>query len=385
VGAEITFAVVLLVGAGLMVRGFRAQVDTGARLDPSTLLTMRLALAGDTYREPHQVYGFYRDALSRIGAVPGVRSAAAVTALPYSGRSESSPFTIEGRAVEPANVPRAMYQAASPSYFEAARIPLRAGRLLGEGDGPEAPRVAVVSERLASRWWPNESPVGKHIRVGGADSKGPWLTVVGVVGDITHSPYDREPRPAFYVPYQQSPPLSMNLAVRTEGDPLSLARGVMAAIHEVDHEQPVTDVRTMETAIYNSAIGLNFMAALMGVFGLLALCLSAVGVYGVMAHLVSEQTREIGIRIALGARWQNVFLFVFRRGLVPVAAGLLIGLPLAWGFSRFLASVIYGVTATDPVTFVGVPAALLAAGLLAIILPARRAMKIDPVHALRGS
>jgi putative ABC transport system permease protein len=382
VASEITLAVVLLVGAGLMVRGFRAQVDNGARIEPTTLLGLRLAITGDKYQEPHQVAGYYREVLNRISALPGVRSAAAVTALPYSGHLNSEVFTIEGRVVEPDSKPRGMYQVASPSYFETLYVPLRDGRLLTEGDGRDAPKVVLISERLAARWWQNESPLGKHIRIGGADSQSPWLTIVGVVGDMTHSAYDKEPRAAFYVPYQQSPALRMDIAVRT-GNPMLAAQSITAAIRDLDREQPITDVRTMETSIYNSAIGLNYMAALMGVFGLLALGLAAIGVYGVMAHLVSAQTREIGIRIALGAQPQNVLAWVFRRGMLPIVGGLAVGLVLAWGFSRLLASVIYGVTANDAATFVGVPVALIAAAVLAIYIPARRATKIDPIVALR--
>jgi putative ABC transport system permease protein len=384
VAVEITLAVVLLVGAGLMVRGFRAQVDNGAKLEPASLLTMRLALSEDKYREPHQVAAFYRDVLKRVETVPGVRAAAAVSLLPYTGRPESAIFTIEKRPAEPGNVPRAMYQAASPSYFANLHIPLLGGRLLNEGDGPDAPKVALVSERLAAQWWGSESPVGQRIRSGDAESPGQWFTVVGVVGDILHSPYDRQPRPAIYVPFQQSPALRMDLALRAEGDPLLLAPAITAAIHEVDEELLVTDIRTMEKAIHNQAIGLNYMAALMGVFGLLALGLSAIGVYGVMAHLVSEQGREIGIRIALGARRSNIIALILRRAMLPILVGLAIGLPLAWAFSRLLASSIYGVTSDDAATFLGVPAALVAAALVATLSPARRATKIDPIVALRS-
>jgi putative ABC transport system permease protein len=241
----------------------------------------------------------------------------------------------------------------------------------------------LVSERLAKTWWKNDSPIGKHIHVGGEESQNPWLTVVGVVGNMIHSPYDKEPRAALYIPYQQTNALRMDLVVRTNGDPLALAPSIMGAIREVDHEQPITEVRSMEKSIYNSAIGLNYMAALMGAFGLLALALSAVGVYGVMAHLVTAQTREIGIRIALGARRLNVLAWMARRGLLPVLGGLFLGLVIAWGFSQLLASVIYGVPPHDITTFIGVPLALVGAAMLAIYIPARRAMNIDPIVALR--
>jgi putative ABC transport system permease protein len=383
VTAEIIFAVVLLVGAGLMVRGFRAQVDSGARLEPATLLTMRLAMTDHQSREPHQIANFYREVLDRISGLPGINSIAAVTALPYSGHSDSGVFTIEGRQREPNNLPRSMRQVVSPSYFDTLHIPLQDGRLLLSSDGPDAPKVALISERLAARWWQGQSPLGQHIQVGEPDPKSPWYTIVGVVGDLMHSPYDREPRPAIYLSYQQAPTPWMDISVRTAGDPMLMVPQITSAIHQVDPEQPVTDIRSMEQAIRNSAIGLNYMAVLMGVFGLLALALSALGVYGVMAYLVSEQTREIGIRMALGAQRQNVLSLILRRGLRPVAAGLILGLPLAWGFSHLLASVIYGVAANDIATFVGVPSSLILAALLAVYFPAWRATKIDPIVALR--
>jgi putative ABC transport system permease protein len=383
VASEVALAVVLLVGAGLMVRGFRKLVESGERLEPATLLTMRLALTDNKYHEPHQRIAYYRDVLDRIRVLPGVRSAAAVFALPYSDHSNGRAFTIEGRPAEPDQLPNGMYQATTPDYFDLVHIPLVAGRRLTESDGADAPKVAVISQRMAERWWKNESPVGKHIRLGGLDSKAPWLTIVGVVGDIMHNPYDREPRRTIYVPFPQAPQLWMDIGVRTAGDPLALAPAISAAIRTVDREQPITDLRTMARSIHNRAIGLNYMAVLMGVFGVLALCLSAIGVYGVMAYMVSEQTHEIGIRMALGAKRQSVLAMVFRKGMLTICAGLIVGLPIAWGFARLMASLIFGVTANDPVTFVAIPLALIAAATLAIYVPARRATKIDPIVALR--
>jgi putative ABC transport system permease protein len=276
-----------------------------------------------------------------------------------------------------------MYQVTTPAYFDLVHIPLVAGRLLTDGDGADAPKVALVSQRMVERWWKNESPIGQHIRMGGLDSKSPWVTIVGVVGDILGNPYDREPRRTVYVPFSQTPQLWMDIGVRTAGDPLALAPGVRAAVRAVDREQPITDLQTMEKAIHNRAIGLNYMAVLMGVFGVLALCLSAIGVYGVMAYMVSQQTREIGIRMALGAERQNVLAMIFRSGMITIGAGLMVGLPIAWGFARLMASLIFGVTANDSATFISIPLALIAAASLAIYIPARRATKIDPIVSLR--
>ena len=271
VASEVALAVVLLVGAGLMVRGFRKLVENGERLEPATLLTMRLALTDNKYHEPHQRIAFYRDVLDGIRVLPGVRTAAAVTALPYSDHSNGRIFTIEGRPAEPDQLPNGMYQVTTPGYFDIAHIPLVAGRLLTETDGADAPKVALISQRMAQRWWKNESPVGQHIRLGGPRFQSPWLTIVGVVGDIMHNPYDREPRRTIYVPFPQAPQLWMDIGVRTAGDPLALAPAISAAVRAVDREQPITDLQTMERAIHNRAIGLNYMAVLMGVFGLLAL------------------------------------------------------------------------------------------------------------------
>ena len=383
VGAEVALAVVLLVGAGLMVRGFRTLVENGARVQPATLLTMHLAITDNKYHEPHQRVAFYRDVLGRVRALPGVRTAAAVTALPYAGHSDGESFTIEGRPAERDQLPHGMYQVTTPEYFDLVRVPLVAGRLLSGSDGADAPKVALVSRRMAERWWKNQSPIGQHIRIGGLDSKSPWLTIVGVVGDIPHNPYDREPRRTIYVPFVQAPELSMDIGVRTAGDPLALGPAVRAAVRAVDREQPITGLQSMEKAIHNRAIGLNYMAVLMGIFGLLALILSAIGVYGVMAYMVSEQTHEIGIRMALGAERPNVLAMIFRRGMVTVVSGLAVGLPIAWGFARLMASLIFGVTANDAATFVSIPLALLVAASLAIFIPARRATRIDPIVALR--
>jgi putative ABC transport system permease protein len=277
-----------------------------------------------------------------------------------------------------------MYQSVSPKFFATLHVPLRAGRLLNDGDSPEAQPVVVVNERFAQTYWKNQSPLGRRFKLGMADSKAPWLTVVGVVANIPHNPYDRDFRRMMFVPYRQAPQLWMDLGVRTVGDPLRTATAVLSAIRSVDPEVPASDVRTLERSIYNSAIGLNYVAAMMGIFGVLALALAAVGVYGVMAYMVSEQTHEIGIRMALGSPRGMVLAMVFRRGLITALLGLAAGIPVAyWLATELVASLIYGVPATDPVTFVGIPLTLIATAALAIYIPARRAMRIDPIVALR--
>ncbi len=260
---------------------------------------------------------------------------------------------------------------------------MRRGRFLGTGDGPDTLRAGVISERMAQLWWPHESPIGKRLKFGAPDSKQQWITVVGIVGDTTHDVFDRNPRSVLYVPMSQYPRLWMDIAVRTAGDPLRLAPAVTAAIRAVDPEQPISSMATLETWMHEQSVGLNYMAVLMGIFGVLALVLSSVGVYGVMAYVVSEQTPEIGIRMALGAARSSVLAMVFRRGMVTAVAGLVVGMAMAVGFAHLIASMVYGVSESDPATFIGIPIALLAAAALAIYIPARRAMKIDPIVALR--
>jgi putative ABC transport system permease protein len=383
VGGEIALAVVLLVGASLMFHGFHNLLATGDRLEPATLLTLRLGLTEAKYQEPHQIAGFYRDVLQRLNALPGVRSAAAVTSMPNSNHSSGRFFTIEGRQTDPSDQPSAMYQVTSAGYFTTVHAPLRAGRFLNDTDGADAPRVVLVSDRAVKQYWHGKSPVGERIKLGLADSKQSWMTIVGVVGDVVHNASDRQPRRAIYVPYQQAPALWMDLGLRTAGDPMLVAPNVTAAIRAIDPEQPIAEMRTMEKAIQDNQIGLQYVEIFMGVFGILALVLSAIGVYGVMAYMVSDQTHDIGLRMALGAPRSNVLGTIFRRGMLTAIAGLAVGLPAAYWLALGTQSLIYGVTANDPATFVGIPLVLLAATSAAILVPARRAMRIDPIVALR--
>jgi putative ABC transport system permease protein len=383
VAAEMALAVVLLAGGSLMVRGFQTLVNRSTSMEPATFLSMRLAITETRYPKDHQVAEFYRRVLERVNALPGVRAAVAVASLPYSGHSKGRYFVMEGRPVDIADRPVAMYQPASPHFFEALHVPLIAGRVLSDRDGADTLKVAVVSQKLANHYFPGQSPIGKRIKLGLDDSKSPWLTIVGVCGDLVHDVYDRGPRATLYVSYQQFPSRSMDFGVRAAGDPMRLVPAVTAAIRAVDPEEPLTEVHTLETAMRQQATGLNYMAVLMGIFGILALALSSIGIYGVMAYMVSEQTREIGIRMALGSPRGEVLGRIFRRGMLTAFAGLAVGLPAAYGFARLLSALVYGVAPTDATTFLGIPLALALAAALAIYVPARRATKIDPIVALR--
>jgi putative ABC transport system permease protein len=322
--------------------------------------------------------------VDRVDALPGVQSATVATAMPYSNHSEGRTITIEGVPVENGDQPWAIYQAVSPKFFAVLRVPLRSGRLLNDSDAAGALPVAVVDERFARKQWKGQSAIGRRFKLGMPDSKSPWLTLAGVVGDMPYSPFERETRPMVFLPQSQAPQLWMDLGVRTAGDPLRVAPAILSAIRSVDPEVPVTGVGTLEKAIGNNAIALRYVAAMMSVFGALAWVLAAIGVYGAMAYLVSEQTHEIGIRLAVGAPRASVLAMVFRRGLVTALIGLAAGIPVAyWLATKLVASLIYGVDAGDPATFVGIPLTLMATAMLAIYIPARRAMRIDPIVALR--
>jgi putative ABC transport system permease protein len=380
VGGEVALAVVLVVGAGLMVRGFQTLVSNTTSVQPATMLTLQLTLSENKYGSDRQVAGFYRQVLDGIAALPGVRSAVAVTALPYSRHGGAVPVTIEGRQPEPGKQPTAQVQRVTAGYFQNLRVPLRAGRLPADGDGPAAPRIAVVSESMARRWWPDGRAIGKRLLV----SAGAWMQIVGVVGDVEHSVIDRSLAPTVYVPFTQSPERQMDIAIRTAGDPRTLAPAVRATVRAVDPEQPITNLNTMTNLIEQEAFVLAYMAALMGVFGVLALALSSVGVYGVMAFVVAGQTHEIGIRMALGAPRGSVLGMLFRRGMRTALAGLVVGLIPAYGLARLMRAAVFGVSAVGPAVFAGIPLVLAAAAAVAIYIPARRALKIDPIEALRN-
>ena len=381
---EIALAMVLLAGAGLMVRGFQTLVGGSPSVRPASMLTLHLALTENKYRDDRQVAAFYREVLRRVAALPGVRSAAAVTALPYSRHWTMLPVAIEGRPVETGKPTSAQVQSVSPEYFAALFIPLREGRLPGAGDAADRPRVAVVSDRMAHLWWPaGVSPIGRRVQIG-AKGPRPWVTVVGVVGDIEHSLLDRDLSPTVYLPMAQAAERELDIGIRTAVDPASLAPAVRAVVRAVDPELPIANLSTMTELIRQEAFVFVYMAALMGIFGLLALALSAVGVYGVTASAISARTHEIGIRIALGASRGKVLGLLFRSGMLTACVGLGVGLIPAYGLARLMRATVFGVSAVGPGVFVGIPLALAGAAALAIYIPARRAVRMDPMAALRN-
>jgi predicted permease len=378
---EIALALVLLVGAGLMVKGVHGLISVNETLAPQSLLTMRLSLPESKYKEPRQMAAFYHQALAGLATLPQVEAATLATSVPYGNLDSTSRLTIEGRPAEAGELRVAQNQVISANYFHTMRVALRDGRVFSEADGMDSQPVAIVSESLARRYWPGGTALGRKIKLGTDDA--PWLTVVGVVQDVRYDWFDADLKPAVYRPYMQTGRPYAYLALRTTGDPLALVAGARHRIATMDAELPVFEVKTLEKVISESVLGLSYVAVMMTVLGGIALLLACVGVYGVMSYAVSERTREIGIRIALGAERTDVLRMVIGRGMVVTGIGLSIGFALSLMLARLLASFIFGVSATDWQIFGGISLALAAAAILACYIPARRAIRIDPVEALR--
>ena len=382
---EVALAMILLVGAGLMVRGVRALLDVNQNFAPESLLTMRFELPDGKYRELPARRAFYQETLRQFQAIPQVQSAAISTHVPYGNGGETRFFTIEGQPAPAANEYRVAHiQTISPNYFQAMHIRLRDGREFSEQDGPDSPLVAVISDRLARHYWPGENPLGRHIKAGPADSTNPWLTVVGVVEDVHEDWYERDPRPSLYRPYLQAPQSSGFISLRCAADPVSFVAAVRGAIANVDPDLPLSEIKSLERVMKDSIIGLTYVAVMMTVLGIVALVLACVGVYGVMAYAVEERTHEIGIRLALGAEPGNVVRMVMGRSVLVTAIGLAIGLSVSMLMAHFLSKLIFGVSAMDWMTFGGVSAALTASALIASYVPARRATRVDPMLVLRN-
>ena len=381
---EVALALVLLVGAGLMVRGVRALLNANDNFAPASLLTMQTSLPDSRYKEPHEIVRFYDESLRILETTPGVTSAAIATSVPYGNLSHRD-FIIEGRqAPAPGELQLALIQNISPNYFQLMHIALRQGRAFSRFDGPDSPPVAIVGESLARRYFPGENALGRRIRFAKANPNEPWLTIVGVVEDVRYSWFDRNPAPALYRPYRQAPQPFTYFTLRTTGDPLQLVTAVRKQMTSLDSELPLFEIKTLDRVIYQSVLGLSYVAVMMTVLGVIALVLACVGVYAVMAYGVSERTREIGIRMALGAERGGVLRMVMGRGMLITGIGLLIGFAISFPVARVLSSLIYGVSSSDWQTFAGVSFALAASALTASYIPTRRASTIDPMAALRN-
>jgi putative ABC transport system permease protein len=390
--SQVALALMLSIGAGLTIRSLGELQQFERGLNTENVLTMQIWLPDKKYSEPAAIAYFYRQVLERLESLPEAVSASAVNFLPLSEVGIGWTFTIEGRASpSPEDRPNGGYYIVAPRFLETLEIPLWKGRYLTEADAAEAPAVAVIDEKLAERYWPGEDPLGKRFRFDPLDAESPWhanltprsITVVGVAGTVRGDGLWEDGAPVMYLPYQQNPSRMMHLVIRAASDPMRLANDVQRKVWEIDRDQPVSFVRTMRDVPAWALAERRMTMQLLTAFAALATLLSASGIYGVVSYAVSQRTREVGIRMALGAQRGQVARLVVAQGLKVAAAGVAIGIAGAAALTRFLSNQLYGVTPTDSRTYAMACLSLLVVALLACYLPARRASRVDPITALR--
>ncbi len=382
--SELALCVMLLIGAGLLIRSFVYLENVSPGFNPKQLLTLELTMSGPKYDDPKAVGAAYRQLWSRLESLPGVTASGAVTSLPLSQMFAWGPITVEGRVPPPGeNFINADQRVVGGHYFEAMEIPLRSGRFFNEHDTPASPKVVVIDEYMAQQLWPNQDPIGRRIHYGGITDKDPWETVVGVVGRVKQYTLDSDSRIALYLPQTQYPTRAMNIVLRSAADPAALARAVKQQIHELDSDLPLYNVRTMNQRLDESLAQRRFAMLLLTLFAGVALALAVIGTYGVMSYLVNQGTREIGIRIAMGATHRAIERLIVWKGLALALCGVAIGTTGAFAVSRLMRSLLFGVTPFDPFTFVAISLLLTLVALLASYIPARRVAQIDPIVALR--
>jgi putative ABC transport system permease protein len=381
---EIALALVLVAGAGLMMRSFRSVLGIDPGFDPHNVLTFSAALPLATYKDQQQHVQFFERALAKIRALPGVEAAAGTFRVPIAGFATAI-FSVQGKPVPTGQAPIADYRAITVGYFRAIGIRLLKGREFTERDSADAPDAVIVNEELARRSWPGEDPIGKRLQVGTELTR--WRQVVGVVGNARLSGLEAKVDPAIYVPFPQNswPNALRNsfLVLRTTTDPQSLIPAIRRELRSVDPTFPITQIRTMDEIVGDSLSQRRFNTALLALFAFVAVALAAVGIYGVMSYAVSQRTREMGIRMALGAEQSDITKLVTSNGARLAALGIAIGVVAAAISSRLMSSLLFGITATDPMTFVFTALLLAAVTLLASYIPSRRAARTDPIAALR--
>jgi putative ABC transport system permease protein len=382
--SEVAVALLLLVGAGLMTKSFfrLQQVDPG--FEATNVVSMNIALPTSKYRQ-QQVNIFYDQLIERVKNLPGVKAVAGIDPLPLSNNNVSSRFVVEGAPlVALADRPNSGIRVVTPDYFQTMSIPSLKGRSFTEQDRDNTAKVIIVNEALASRYWPNGDAIGKRLGFFEDDpGKQVWREIVGVVGNVRHKALEIEVTAEVYFPYKQLPRNFMNLVVRTASDPSTMVPAIRNQVLSVDKDQPVSDIMTMDQRVARSVASTRFVMSLLGAFSLLALGLAAVGIYGVMAYLVTQRTQEIGVRMALGAQKRDVLKLVVGRGMALAVMGIAIGLVASLALTRLMRSLLFEVTPTDWLTFVITSLVLLTVALLACYIPARRAAKVDPLVALR--
>jgi putative ABC transport system permease protein len=382
--AEVALSLVLLVGAGLMMGSFIRLLRVDAGIKPEGVLTMRFGLPGAKYKEPEKRIAFFAQLLERVRAIPGVLSAGTNSGLPLTGMNWGRSLTVEGFPVlSVGQAPMINHCVISPGYFESMGITILKGRDFDESDNATAAKVTIIDEQLASEYWPGEDPVGKRIRFGPPEDNEPWHTIIAVVGEVRHQRLDSQTRKSVYLPLAQVRIGWSSLAIRTAGHPESFVAAVRSEVRELDQDLPLVDVKPMTEVVARSVWQPRLYTALFGVFASVALILASVGIYGVMSYGVAQRTREIGIRVSLGAQTRSVQMLVVRQGMTLVGAGLLIGVPAAISAAQIMKSLLFGLSTTDPATYGLVAALLTLVALLACWVPARRAARVDPIVALR--
>jgi putative ABC transport system permease protein len=381
--AQISLAVALVIGAALMSKGMWSMLHLADGYHPDKILTFNVTLPPARYDNPRKLAAWYADSLTKLRALPGVTHAEVSSALPYSDNGWLQDLAIENRPVIPGKFQSALHLQVSQGYFDAFHIPIVAGRALSASDTLDTLPVAVVSQQFVARYFPGENPIGRRIRMGGADSKNPWLTIVGVAEETSYSTWDQTRKPAVYMSAAQVPLEGTTYAVMTDGDPLALAPAVRKALAGLDPALPLDVVMSYQQYLHELLTGLMYAAAMLVVDALIALLLAAIGIFGVMANLVGERTREIGVRLAMGARREDVLGMILGRASWLTAAGVGAGLLLAFGLAHMVANLLVGVRPDDPAVFASITATIAGIALVASWIPARRAARIDPMEALR--
>lgn len=389
VAAETALAVMLVIGAALMVRSFLNLLSVDPGFETRGILTVRLALPQARFPDTGSRVRFFEQVRQEVAALPGVEAAGFVRVLPLADEIGDADMEIEGRPTAPDEPDRsADWQIVTPGYFEAMRIPLLRGRLFDDTDTPDGAQVIAINETLANEYFRGEDPLGKRIRVG--DNDRPWRTIVALVGDTRHHGLTGPVKRQWFIPHNQFAnswgitSLAMTLVLRTGGNPEALLEPVGRAVHRIDPDVPLAQVATMEAVVGTAVQDQRFSTTLMAGFALLALLLAAVGIYAVVSYSVTQRTREIGIRVALGADTGSVRRLVVRQGMAPALAGILVGLAGATALARFLHSLLFGISTLDPPAFLGPPLVLLLVAAGATLLPAIRATRVDPMAALRA-
>ncbi len=382
--SELALSVVLVIGAGLLILSFARLQNVHPGFNHRNLLTFGLTLSGEKYMNSQAALDAYGKLWEQLGELPGVIALGGGAPLPLTEVFAWLPITVEGRTPPPGEkFINADERVVAAQYFQAMEIPLLTGRFFDERDQSTAAPTVIVDERMAREFWPGKDPIGKRIRRGGPDSTLPWLTVVGVVGRVKHDALDSDPRIAFYLAHAQRPIRSLDIVIRSTKDAAALTAAIQEKIHELDPELPMYRVRTMEGLVDQSLAPRRFSTLLLGIFAGIALLLAAVGIYGVMAYLVGQGSREIGIRLAMGATPQGILRLIIGEGMRLALLGALLGLAGAYVLTRFMESLLFDTAATDAWTFTLTPVLLLSVALLACAIPARRASRLNPMATLR--